>query len=273
MKISYVSDLHMECGIKDVILPGGDVLLLPGDLIQLTSITTRDQDTWHKFFNEEVAKYTKAFYVLGNHEHYCTNISTTLGEMIKHLPKNVEIMENHVFPINDDWMIFGATLWTDYANNTSNAKDAARICMNDHRLIAITRRTTADGYKPIVGVFKPEDAYDRNQSSKQYLYDALVEYPDKKFIVMTHHTPSMRSGHPRWGGSDNWLNFAFHNTDLDTYIQQHPNIKYWVHGHTHDSCDYTIGQCRVLCNPKGYGKENKHFDCTKSFDLDTGVAV
>ena len=29
-------------------------------------------------------------------------------------------------------------------------------------------------------------------------------------------------------------------------------IKYWIHGHTHDACDYMIGDTRVLCNPRGY---------------------
>lgn len=26
----------------------------------------------------------------------------------------------------------------------------------------------------------------------------------------------------------------------------------WVHGHTHDSMDYRLGETRVLCNPRGY---------------------
>jgi hypothetical protein len=26
----------------------------------------------------------------------------------------------------------------------------------------------------------------------------------------------------------------------------------WTHGHMHDDFDYTIGTCRVVCNPRGY---------------------
>jgi hypothetical protein len=26
----------------------------------------------------------------------------------------------------------------------------------------------------------------------------------------------------------------------------------WVHGHTHTSFDYRVGECRVVCNPRGY---------------------
>ena len=34
----------------------------------------------------------------------------------------------------------------------------------------------------------------------------------------------------------------------------------WVHGHTHDSCDYTLGDTGVVCNPRGYDDENTAFD-------------
>lgn len=39
----------------------------------------------------------------------------------------------------------------------------------------------------------------------------------------------------------------------------------WVHGHVHESFDYWIGRCRVVCNPRGYpGRagqaENARFD-------------
>ena len=28
-----------------------------------------------------------------------------------------------------------------------------------------------------------------------------------------------------------------------------------VHGHTHDACDYMIGETRVVCHPRGYPNE------------------
>ena len=39
----------------------------------------------------------------------------------------------------------------------------------------------------------------------------------------------------------------------------------WVHGHMHESSDYLIGKCRIVCNPCGYmtrggGIENGDFD-------------
>jgi Icc-related predicted phosphoesterase len=29
----------------------------------------------------------------------------------------------------------------------------------------------------------------------------------------------------------------------------------WLHGHTHGSCDYKLGDTRVVCNPMGYPGE------------------
>jgi hypothetical protein len=33
-----------------------------------------------------------------------------------------------------------------------------------------------------------------------------------------------------------------------------------MHGHTHDSADYRVGETRVVCNPRGYGLENPSYD-------------
>ena len=33
------------------------------------------------------------------------------------------------------------------------------------------------------------------------------------------------------------------------------NVKLWIHGHTHNGFDYTVGNTRVVCNPVGYPQE------------------
>lgn len=49
----------------------------------------------------------------------------------------------------------------------------------------------------------------------------------------------------------------------------------WVHGHTHDSFDYEINKCRVVCNPRGYPNwrmgryENPAFDPAKIIEIGT----
>ena len=45
----------------------------------------------------------------------------------------------------------------------------------------------------------------------------------------------------------------------------------WIHGHTHDSFDYSVNGTRVLCNPRGYAKngmnENPAFDANLSVEV------
>jgi Icc-related predicted phosphoesterase len=60
------------------------------------------------------------------------------------------------------------------------------------------------------------------------------------------------------------LSPAFSSDLSELILKYQPAL--WVHGHTHGSIDCTIGETRVLCNPKGYGPmyggrkpENKDF--------------
>ena len=55
------------------------------------------------------------------------------------------------------------------------------------------------------------------------------------------------------------MNGAF-VSNLDEFIMDHPQIKLWTHGHVHNVFDYTIGETRVVCNPRGYPGENTEWD-------------
>jgi hypothetical protein len=98
----------------------------------------------------------------------------------------------------------------------------------------------------------------------------LEMYPDNDFVVMTHHCPTFLSIHPKYGTDT--LNYAF-SSNLSEFILDNPRIKYWVHGHTHDSFKYAVGGCQVLCNPRGYTRstsvppENAAFDPNFFFEV------
>jgi hypothetical protein len=66
-------------------------------------------------------------------------------------------------------------------------------------------------------------------------------------------------------------------SDLDDLIFDNPQIKYWSHGHTHESVDYMIGDCRVVCNPRGYyngyNNEGLNLDFDPNFEVDTSQTV
>jgi Icc-related predicted phosphoesterase len=99
---------------------------------------------------------------------------------------------------------------------------------------------------------EPEDTvrlYDKNVD----FIAKMLELSDEPFnVVLTHHAPSYKSVSPHFIG--NAANGAF-VSNLEDFILDRPKIRVWAHGHTHSPCDYRIGECRVVGNPLGYGRE------------------
>ena len=274
-----MSDIHLEFYRKpDLILPGGDILLLAGDICVAAVIDPKRTDKkskihmniYDKFFKIECAKYNRVFYIMGNHEHYngiFDNTEETLRDYLKNT--NVFLLENEFVDLNDNWQLFGATLWTDYNKNDWFTTHNAKSNMSDHSVIKKFRQNEL--YSSYVGYFLPEDAYNIHNETVEFLDTELYEMDkiDKQTIIMTHHAPSSLSSHPKYGGPNNLLNYCFF-TDLSEVILRHQNIKYWFHGHTHDVFDYMVGDdCRVMCNPHGYHgyEENSGFDINFEIEI------
>ena len=96
----------------------------------------------------------------------------------------------------------------------------------------------------------PEVTVEKFHRSRNYIKMVVEGKHDQKFVVCTHHAPTRASVHPRYV-HDTIMNGAY-SSDLSEFILDHPQIKLWTHGHMHTTSDYTIGQCRVICNPRGY---------------------
>jgi Icc-related predicted phosphoesterase len=71
---------------------------------------------------------------------------------------------------------------------------------------------------------------------------------NKDDIVITHHVPTNLSVSPKYKGST--LNRFFTCDMTDLIMERQP--KFWIHGHTHNSCDHIMGNTRIICNPYGY---------------------
>jgi hypothetical protein len=119
--------------------------------------------------------------------------------------------------------------------------------MNDFQSIKNSARMF-NAYKP--ARLTPEDTVVAHKKSLDYINHVVGENSDKKYIVVSHHCPSKKSIHPKYA-HDTIMNAAF-ASDLDDFIAYRPQIKLWTHGHTHEPFDYTIGETRVVCNPRGY---------------------
>jgi Icc-related predicted phosphoesterase len=110
-------------------------------------------------------------------------------------------------------------------------------------------------FKERVARFSPEDAVEEHIKMKGYIEQIVQGKFDQKFVVVGHHAPSRLSTHPRYA-NETIMNGGY-SSSLDEFIEDHPQIKLWTHGHTHEDFDYMIGETRVVCNPRGY-KNHEH---------------
>jgi Icc-related predicted phosphoesterase len=266
MKITVITDLHLEFDHKPKLkLEGGDILLLPGDVCVAAYLAPHRTDNaanklrtiTNDFFRTECAKFNKVYYILGNHEHYNGTYDHTHDAMRKFLAgTNVTLLENEFVDMGD-WNLFGATLWTDYDNDDWFAKQAAKQHMSDHYVIK-KMRTNA------IGTFTPDDAFEVHRNTLDIFRKGMIGN-DKPTVVMTHHAPTAKSVGKQYAGDQ--LNAAYY-TNLADVILDRPNIKYWLHGHMHDTFDYMVGDCRVICNPRGYeGFYNPNFNVGFNFEM------
>lgn len=241
MKIGIASDLHIDSEF-----PGqeffdwrGDVLLLAGDIAN--GPNAHDAPFW----DSVVQMADKVYMVTGNHEYYRTKLDTAdqaLESFLTSYP-NVTLLQNGAVDLDDNHVLFGSTFWTNFDNNPQSEMEALGG-MRDFQVIR-----TGEPDRPIY----PSDLVRANAHAKIVLHETIKSHKDKNIICMTHHAPSTRSIAPRFQLAGP-INFAFVNR-LDDYIEFQPNLKFWIHGHTHDTFDYSIAQCRVIANPKGYRGE------------------
>jgi Icc-related predicted phosphoesterase len=270
VKINLVSDLHLDIS-KYQELPGGDVLIIAGDACEARSLVKEFHSTkllertpgafpCSDFFEFECAKYKKVFYVMGNHEHYGGKFWKTLPELRQVMPDNVSILENQCEEYQGVLFV-GATLWTDLNKADPMVIHSIANYMNDYRAITY--------HYPQYGTYhkmRPMDTVKMHIESKRYIVDKAKEHTDKPLVVITHMAPSSLSVHERYKGE--WSNAAYYS-DLSDVILDNSNIKVWVHGHMHDPSNYTIGDCRILANPRGYQpwEGDNGFDPAFTFEI------
>lgn len=253
MKINLVSDIHTEFGYQS--LPGGDVLILAGDVCEARTL----QHEFHKtkvlpyipgklntydFFYHECAKYKQVFYVMGNHEHYHGNFHKTYDLLKSIMPKNFTILEKEMFEY-EGIVFLGGTLWTDMNKGDPLSVMAVRNMMNEYRCV---QNFYAD--KNEYCKLRPEHTMNEFHKTRDYFQMMLEMTRDKPVVVITHMSPSFQSVHEKYL-SEGVTNSGY-ASDLSNFILDNENIKVWVHGHMHDPSDYKIGNTRILANPRGY---------------------
>ncbi len=246
MRIAAFSDLHLEWFRKDEALPqlraNADVVVLAGDIA-----SGPEGVEWaKKAFSQPVV------IICGNHEHYRRNLRETVRACrAAAAGSHVHFLENDAVVIGGVRFL-GCTLWTDLDLWGENERQRCAVYVanfiTDFRVI---------GYGPedrnlLRKKLKPSEMRWIHQQSRAWLEERFAEKFDGDTVVVTHHLPSIRSVAERFltSESESLLSAAFASR-LDSEIERwKPRL--WFHGHTHDSCDYRIGETRVVCNPRGY---------------------
>ena len=257
MIIQYVSDLHLDIsGYLD--LPGGDVLILAGDICEVKELRKEFHQTktldrepgafpCYDFFNFVVPKYKKVFMVIGNHEHYRGRFDKTYDELKSMLPDNVTLLEKECFEY-EGVLFLGATLWTDLNKGDPITVYTIKSFMNDYKVI---QNFYAD--KGLYHKLTPEHTLSEHRKTKQYFKFVLEENRATKnlpVVVITHMAPSFQSVNEKFK-HETTTNGGY-ASELSEFILDNPEIKVWIHGHMHDGVDYMIGDTRVVANPRGY---------------------
>ena len=239
VKLYVMSDLHLE---DSPFLPpvntvaAADVIVLAGDIHPGV-----DGIHWatQSFAGKPVV------YVAGNHEFWQGDLSGTLvGMRQAAMECGVHFLENESVVLLGVRFL-GTTLWTDYEYFGSERKKEAmhkvQSYMPDYDYITVN-----DGRDFLT----PELTVKRHKESRAWLEVELAKDFEGDTVVVTHHLPHKNSTHPAFSTT---LNTAAYGSKLPDDLLRQANL--WIHGHTHHSVNYRIGDSkryvRVMCNPRG----------------------
>ncbi|MFI3242479.1 MAG: metallophosphoesterase [Alphaproteobacteria bacterium] len=258
MRLRIISDLHLDFNhnYKAEIKDKEVFTIICGD----TSAYFQKTSKWLR------KNIKQGVFIAGNHIFYNESkysLQYYLNQLAKHYPLENELsfLENS-HKVLDDIIFVGGILWTDYAlygeASKQGAKTIAELKMNDFRYgkvrLAENLKDTRNTKR-----LRSNDCEEMFNETIKYIEDICKQYPEKKIVVVTHHAPSLLSIPFIYKESTLSASYA---SNLDDFIMNNPNIKLWCHGHIHEPSDYIIGNCRVVCNPRGYVKykENPKFD-------------
>ncbi len=230
MRIQPLSDLHLEFDEDQgerfaLSLPVlGDVLVLGGDIVPL-----RGRDHVRKVLGWFCSRFPEIVYVPGNHEYYRTSPAwgaATLAACARGL-SNLHVLDPGVAEIGGIRFV-AATLWFPLTPD----EETYRGFVADFALI---------------GDFVPW--VHQTHAAQLAFLEQTIRPGD---VVITHHVPHPRSIAPQYAGDP--LNRFFVAEDTAPLLE-HSGARLWIHGHTHVSFDYRVGDTRVICNARGYPGE------------------
>lgn len=263
MKLLILSDLHLEFGAFDVPVVECDVVILAGDI----AVPAVRAVHWARR-SANFGVHRPVVYVPGNHEFYGDVLSSGLANL-RQVSEGTNVHALDCGEVVLDGVRFlGCTLWTDFAlridtedgrraDVEQSAAESGEV-MSDYRAIRVPedRGPLAAGgpKKRSKRPLRPEDTMVLHKAHRAWLAGKLEEPFAGPTVVITHHAPHRKSLAPEY--ATDWVSGAY-VSELPEAFFEVPEL--WIHGHTHTSFDYRVGDCRVVCNPRGYmlGSRNR----------------
>jgi predicted phosphodiesterase len=244
LRVRVLSDLHLEFAELEPVPAACDVLVLAGDIHQGTQGLA-----WARRCFPDLP----IVYVPGNHEYYTHDWDVLAAELAQVAGQlGIHLLDRGTVVVGDVRFV-GCTLWTDFdlfgPERRDEAMAAAAKTLFDYRHIRTAGRTLI-----------PADTRARHSQERDWLAARLQEAGQagaerwRATVVVTHMVPTARSTAPRYRAQLVSGGFSSH---LDQLVEQ---ADVWIHGHTHDSYDYRLGRCRVVCNPRGYRHRTQRFE-------------
>ncbi|MGY2184889.1 3',5'-cyclic adenosine monophosphate phosphodiesterase CpdA [compost metagenome] len=237
MRIALLSDIHLSVNAIPFPEVDADIVVLAGDISRPAAAID-----WAKACPAPIV------YVAGNHEFYGSDLISTY-EQLHRLSQGTQIhvLERSEY-VHDGVRFLGCTLWSDYrlyedAHERAHGIDLATALVRDFSRIRISP-DFEDLFSPAVSqlVFLQTVAW---------LEDCFARDSTTPTVVISHFAPTRSSISPMFASSP--INSSF-VSDLEERIRKwQPAL--WLHGHTHGSFDYRVGDTRVVCNARGYAKE------------------
>jgi Icc-related predicted phosphoesterase len=260
MRIQYFSDLHLGHEFyfkKSLTHPEAvaSICVIAGDIWEgAKEFKFPIKKPWmHKLADN----FEHVLFVLGNHDYYNHDIQN-IEEVYRNFANkvdNIHFLQKDIVEI-DGIKFVGCTLWTDFLVEDNYFNKELKLndfyCLNDANCIFNSNN-----------LVKPENILNIHNDHKHFLNDNV----DSNTVVITHHVPSYRAMHEKWKTST--ISHLFYSNLEALILDKTPRA--WIAGHTHDSFDLTIGNTRLVGNPRGYssgyGVENSNFDWQKTIEV------
>ena len=247
MNISVLSDLHREFWQVDIpYYTDSDVVVFPGDI---ATPIEKSMDFLIDYSNKRKLPVIAA---LGNHDFYRSNYDSALDYALERAKESsfLNLLENSSCIVGNVKFI-GCTLWSDFSYDTGG-----NISIQEDNAY-IAQANVSDFYEIKFGKndkrFSAMKCINLYNQSNHFLKEELSKGFPGKVIVVTHFGIDKKCSNSKHFDSHIQPYFISNVSEiLNNY-----KIDYWIHGHTHFSNLFSIGNTKVISNQIGYPSENE----------------